>query len=246
VNSIFSLDSYRDLITELLNRGYKTCDFENAEPDKRHLILRHDIDMSLDAALAIAEIERTLGIKGHYFVLVRTEMYNPFSAAAGKALKKLATLGHAIGLHLDASLYDNDLAALDRAAAEECATLELAAGVRVKTISFHRPVQKLLGYSKPIAGRIHAYQPRFYSEMGYCSDSQGAWRHGHPLENAAVQKRRALQLLTHPIWWVGPPAEDAIARLDHFLANRHEALRREVALNCKPYGAVYSSEKPAS
>ena len=45
-------------------------------------------------------------------------------------------------------------------------------------------------------------QPRFFSEMGYCSDSRGLWRYGHPLNHEAVEKRRSLQLLTHPIWWV--------------------------------------------
>ena len=110
----------------LLDLGYEARSYESAELEKRHLILRHDIDMSLDAALPIAEIESSLGLRAHYFVLVRTEMYNLFSAQADRVLRELAALGHEIGLHFDASLHD--VADLDRAAAAECAALELATG----------------------------------------------------------------------------------------------------------------------
>jgi hypothetical protein len=225
----------------LLDRGYEARSYESAELEKSHLILRHDIDMSLDAALPIAEIEKSFGLRAHYFVLVRTEMYNLFSAQAGRVLRELAALGHEIGLHFDASLHDP--ADLDHAAAAECAALELATSAAVRTISFHRPAQMLLGYPDRLAGRLHAYQPRFYSEMGYCSDSQGAWRHGHPLLHSAVRKKQALQLLTHPIWWNGTDSETPIARLDRFAASRDNVLRKELAANCKPYQAVYSAKR---
>ena len=175
--------------------------------------------MSLDAALPIAEIEHALGLKAHYFVLVRTEMYNLFSAHARDALRRLADLGHEIGLHLDASFYNNDPLALQQAAETECTVLEAATGNPVRTISFHRPAKHLLGYADPLAGRVHAYQPRFFAEMGYCSDSRGAWQNGHPLENAAVREGRGLQLLTHPIWWTGV-ASSLQHRLNEFLVSR--------------------------
>ena len=229
----FNLSAYRGLMTALIERGYQAQSYAEADPDKRHLILRHDIDMSLDAALPIAEIEAALGLKAHYFVLVRTEMYNPFSAAAREALQRLIARGHEIGLHLDASHYDNDFSKLQRAAAQECAVLEAATAEPVRIISFHRPAKALLGYSEPLAGRLHAYQPRFFSQMGYCSDSQGAWHYGHPLDHAALREDRGLQLLTHPIWWVVGGAEGAQAKLDRFAAQRFDMLRSELARNCE-------------
>ena len=198
----FSPVAYRSLLAALLDRGYDVRGYADAVPDQRHLILRHDIDLSLDAALPIAEIERALGLKAHYFVLVRTELYNLFSAAGRDALRRLTALGHDIGLHLDASLYENATAMLGKAAEEECAVLAAATGAPVTVISFHRPAQALLGYPDTLAGRVHAYQPRFFTQMGYCSDSRGAWHYGHPLDHAAVREGRALQLLTHPVWWI--------------------------------------------
>ena len=46
---------------------------------------------------------------------------------------------------------------------------------------------------------------------------------------------RALQLLTHPIWW--PPARQPVQeRLDRFAAERYRLLRQELGRNCVAYG----------
>lgn len=231
----FSPVSYRELVVSLLNHGCESRGYKDAEPEKPHLVLRHDIDMSLQAALVIAEIEADLGVKAHYFILVRTEMYNLFSAHAQRALRGIIGFGHEIGLHLDASYYEGDTQSLDAAAEKECAVIEAATDQRVEMVSFHRPAKSLLGYAKKLGGRIHAYQPRFFSEMGYCSDSRGDWHHGHPLEHDAVREGRALQLLTHPIWWTGSMALGPVGRLDDFAEERGNLLRDELAANCEPY-----------
>lgn len=238
----FSLEGYRALIAALLERGYQAKAYEDVSAGERHLILRHDLDMSLQAAEPIAAIENELGVAAHYFVLLRTEMYNLFSPAARRSLQNILGLGHAIGLHLDASLYDNDPAALNAAAARECAILEDAIGAPVSVISFHRPAKSLLGYEKPLAGRRHAYEPCFFSQIGYCSDSRGGWNYGAPLDHEAVRDGRALQLLTHPIWWPAAPASDPVDRLDRFVDERTHLLRQELAANCEPYRAAIAKD----
>jgi hypothetical protein len=234
----FTPVAYRALLTALLDRGYAIRGYANADPQKRDLILRHDIDMSLEAALPIAELESSLGLRANYFVLLRTEMYNLFSARAQEILRTLRRLDHEIGLHLDASLYDNDVKKLQQAAETECRVLEAAIGAPIRVVSFHRPAKALLGYSEKLAGRLHAYQPRFFSEMGYCSDSRGAWHYGHPLDHTAVRNGKALQLLTHPIWWVAEARQGVTAKLDHLVAARTDLLREELGRNCLPYEAA--------
>jgi hypothetical protein len=231
----FSPRAYAALLDAFTDLGYRDMRFAQADPDQPHLVLRHDLDMSLQAAEAIAEIEAGRGMQASYFVLLRTEMYNPMSRAGRRSLAIVAELGHEIGLHLDASLYPDDAAALDAAAARECDMLEQATGQAVTTISFHRPAQSLLGLDSRIGGRIHTYMPRYFNAMGYCSDSQGRWRFGPPLEHEAVEAKRALQLLTHPIWWQEPADLSAVERLDRFAAARGELLRDELAANCIPY-----------
>ncbi|MBS28077.1 MAG: hypothetical protein CL566_04015 [Alphaproteobacteria bacterium] len=222
----------------MLERGYGAVGYDAVAPNARHLVLRHDLDMSIDAAVTTAEIEAELGVAAHYFVLLRTEMYNPWSDHGRRQLDRIAELGHEIGLHLNASLYPDDAAALDRAAAEECSVLATLTGRPVEMISFHRPSSALLGRPDDIAGRSHSYQPRYFHDIGYCSDSRGAWHHGHPFDHAAVGEGRALQLLTHPIWWDRDTARDPVAALDYFRAERDNVLMHALADNCEPYRAA--------
>jgi hypothetical protein len=240
----FTSQSYKALLADLEGHGFVAAGYAEAEPEKRHLILRHDLDMSIEAALTLAEIESALGMRAHYFVLLRTEMYNPWSEAGLSGLRRLRDMGHEVGLHFDASLYDDDDAAIDAAVAEECASLETIVGSPVTTVSFHRPIKRLQGHPGRLAGRIHAYQPRFFHEMGYCSDSRGAWLHGHPLDHPAVAEGRALQLLTHPIWWARSEPLDPVATLDRFRTERDRVLARALAANCDPYRDAYG-EDPA-
>lgn len=231
----FTHSGYRALLEKFLERGYEARGYEDARPDETHLIVRHDIDMSLPAAEPVAEIEHELGITSHFFVLLQTEMYNSFSASSQNSLKHISDLGHKIGLHLDASIYQNDLSRIDEAAAQECEILELAAGHSIEVISFHRPAKTLLGYDGLLAGRRHAYEPCFFEEMGYISDSRGGWHYGNPLNHEAFKAGRAIQLLTHPIWWSGTGNDNPQGKLDKFVAERYDILRSELASNCETY-----------
>jgi hypothetical protein len=236
-----SLDGYARLVGGLLARGYQVRGYADAEPGARHLILRHDVDMSIEHAVRLAEREVELGVRATYFALMRSELYNPFSGRGRAGLARLLALGHAVGLHFDASLYPPGRAALETACAEECAWLEGCLSRAVEVVSFHRPARSLLDSAGAIAGRLHAYQPRYFRDMGYCSDSRGAFHHGHPFDHPAVAEGRALQLLTHPIWWVAQPGESPVDKLDRLAAERHDAYRRELAANCEPYRAALGS-----
>ena len=230
----FTLTGYRVLLDSFLKRGYGTPGFANADSDRPHLILRHDLDMSIQAARPIADIEAARGLRAHYFVLIRTEMYNPWSKRGRADLAALIELGHEIGLHFDAGLYPSNIDALDEACRIECDALEQLLGRSVTIVSFHRPEEALLSHDRELGSRLHTYQPRWFEHMGYCSDSRGAWHHGHPLRHPAVASGRALQLLTHPIWWaedVGTP----VKKLNDFVGVRADLLREELAAHCSVF-----------
>jgi hypothetical protein len=234
--SDFTLAGYRALLNAFTERGYITVRYEDARPDRRDLILRHDIDMSLTAALGMAELEAEMGHSAHYFVLVRSALYNTAAPANRRVLLRLRELGHRVGLHLDASHYPDDDDALDAGCAIECAALKVILGEEpIPVVSLHRPAPRLQGSPRRIGGRRHTYEPAIFSEIGYCSDSRGDWRHGHPLEQPAVAAGRALQLLTHPIWWTREPGESAVARLDRLRLELDRQLAEELAANCDIY-----------
>jgi hypothetical protein len=232
----FSPEGYRALVTALLARGYAVRGFADADPAARDLILRHDVDFSMEAACAMAESEAGLGVRSTYFVLLRTEFYSLMSKSGQAALDRISALGHTLGLHFDAALYPQDAASVESAIASECGILEQIARRPVTTVSFHRPVADRIGQSDTIAGRLNAYGPRFVKAMGYCSDSRGAWHHGAPLDHAVVRDGRALQLLTHPIWWQAP-ALSPEERVRRFIAERERVLDREAAQHCTVHRA---------
>ena len=235
----FTPKAYGELIAAFLTRGYRAVGFAEARADGPDLILRHDIDMSISAATAMAGIETALGVRAAYFVLLRSEIYNPFAPDNARALKRLCEQGHEVGLHFDASLYDNngdgDAIALEMAAETECGLLATLLERPVETISFHRPAETLQGRAGAFAGRRHAYEPVFFNQMGYCSDSRGGWHYGHPLDHEAVAAKRGFQLLPHPIWWTADPYRGPVERLDSFRAERDAKLAAALAANCEPY-----------
>jgi len=226
----FTLRGYHDLIAGLLARGYDLRSFHDADPAQRHLALRHDIDQSIHSARAMADLESANGWFSTWFVLVRTEMYNPLSRAATGHLRAMRSAGHEIGLHLDATYYGSETD-LQAGAAVECRILEDIVEAPVRIVSFHRPGKERLGGDTPVAGRPHTYMDRYTKLIGYCSDSRGAWRHGHPFHHSALVQGSALQLLTHAVWWVGPDGRDARGRLEDVLSERIATLDAELAGN---------------
>ena len=228
--SDFSLDAYRRLLGAFASRDYRVVGFDGVDPTSRHLVLRHDVDISLTLAVALAEAEHEMGYVSHYFVLVTCEQYNPASQDGRDALAQIVSLGHRIGLHFDAALETDT--PLEERAASETAYLSTLTGAPVSMLSFHRPARQWIDNPASLAGLPHSYQPRVFSAMGYCSDSRGGWWHGAPLDHDAVKSGSALQLLTHPAWWVEsdrPP----LARLADHLDQRREALARDLDANIK-------------
>lgn len=226
----FTIAGYVALVQGLVNRGYTLRSFHDADAGSPHLILRHDVDQSIPIAKILADAESREGWASTWFVLVRTGMYNPFSRDNTESLRAMIAAGHEIGLHLDATCYA-DAASLEAGAAIECRMLEDMTGAAVRLISFHRPARHLIGGARPIGGRLHTYMDSFFNDMGYCSDSRGEWRYGAPWEHDAVKVRRALQLLTHAIWWVGPEGRDATARIEDFLTAHRREIDSELAAN---------------
>lgn len=228
MNTAFSPQAYRDLLAALLAKGYAVRDFETAQPEQADLVLRHDVDVWPGYALPMAETEAALGLSASYFVLTTSPLYNVAAADCRAALRRLLQLGHRVELHFDPVAYPADTDC-DAAASRECDWLASITGQPVRMLSFHRPSPDLLNNPAPLAGRPHAYQPRFFSAMGYCSDSRGGWQKGAPLQHAALAAGTALQLLTHPIWWLGDA--DPQAALERYLRDRAADLDAALAAN---------------
>ena len=198
----FDLDHYRELLAAATLGGYRFADFSR-DPEPGDLILRHDVDLSLEAAVELAELERDAGVRATYFLMTESVFYNLASPAGQAAIATLRALGHGVGLH----------AVYPRAELDERFD---------PVVAWHNPDPEYM--SAPIPGTTNAMEPRFFSPEHYRSDSNQRWRSGCPHEELAAGAFEWLQLLTHPEIWVyrgGTMRETMLAMLD---------ARREVAL----------------
>src|SRR3954463_4717708 len=71
-----------------------------------HVLWRHDVDLSVHRAAKLADLEAEAGVHATYFFLLRSEFYNLLEGAVLDRARRIAALGHWIGLHFDPAFYD--------------------------------------------------------------------------------------------------------------------------------------------
>jgi hypothetical protein len=204
----FSLDHYRELLEAARRGGYRWALFDRA-PREGDLLLRHDVDLSLEAAVELAKLEHDLGAQATYFLLTESVFYNLDSAVGRAALATLRDLGHRVGLH---AVYPR--AELDPRFDP--------------VVAWHNPDPEYM--RAPIDGVVNVMQEGFFDPATYRSDSNQRWRSGCPHEALAAGELPWLQLLTHPEIWVYEGAtmgETMRSFLDADRAVRLEHLRND-------------------
>jgi hypothetical protein len=205
----FDLAHYRELLDAARTGGYRWAGFE-APPEPGVVIVRHDVDLSLDAALAVAEAETEAGAWSTWFLMTRSVFYNLASREGERAIARLRELGHRVAHH--AVYPDIDL--------DERFD---------PVVAWHNPDPEFM--SAPIDGATNVMQPPFFDPEHYRSDSNQHWRHGCPHEALARGEFDWLQLLTHPEIWaydgetMGKTMRsfldsDRAARLEHLRSDR--------------------------
>src|SRR4051812_33617850 len=89
----FSLEHYRELLRAAAAGGYRWAGFERP-PEPGDLLLRHDVDLSLEAALVLAEVEAEEGAWSTWFLMTRSSFYNLAAGEGVQAITRLRELGH--------------------------------------------------------------------------------------------------------------------------------------------------------
>ncbi|MGQ9811728.1 MAG: hypothetical protein ACUVQ7_10380 [bacterium] len=230
----FSLHHYKEILEIALTSGYKFLGFHQHHAGSRAIYLRHDLDVSPEEALPMAAIEADLGVQSTYFFLVNSSVYNLFSRETFRIIKQLQSMGHWVGLHIDTELLE--MSSL-RTFLEHLYHIFEEPLQLVRVVSFHRPGTSVLGAK--VDGFISVYEPRFFSEIKYISDSRGIWRFGCPCQKLRVGEYSQLQLLVHPIWWVNSGAKDFSEYLQQLLDMRVSSMKAYLADNITPIGELW-------
>ena len=203
----FTEARYCELL-DAVGKRYKFVSLHDRSGEGDLAIWRHDVDMSLHRARALADIEAQRGIAAHYFIHLGSAFYSPFEPRNRKIIREIAGLGHEIGLHFDASVLSVETSgAVEAVLREEADSLSDLLGQDIACFSIHNPTVNphLNLESETHAGLVNASAPSLYEEYTYCSDSNGVWRFRPVYEVMADPEVTKLYLLTHPVWWTLEP-----------------------------------------
>ncbi len=184
------------MLIKALTQGYHFVSFEESKALKsmKYVILRHDVDISLERAVRVAEIERNLAVSSTFFLMLHSPFYNLMDEESSRYVKQLHALGHWIGYHYDLGMLGSK------------PKLVLEAEVELVSRFFQTPITMIAlhnptSYSKKSfeVPENDVYSCQFFSEIKYVSDSLQRWREGCFCEHLGHFPQ--IQLLIHPFWW---------------------------------------------
>ncbi len=210
---MFSLVSYSDVLSAFQKNGYAFYPLGEVIPEEvpKAVLLRHDIDYNLLAAVRVAEANHALGVKACFCLQIRNVLYNLLEQDNIDNIHRIIELGHTIGLHfsLPKAVADSpaeELAEIvDAMVQHDMQLLASMLDVPVQPVmSWHNP--SVLGakhaslVSRPIAGLINPYA-LVADGLAYASDSNHRFTIEEWLDKAINSPER-IHLLFHPFQWV--------------------------------------------
>ena len=186
MNCGFTLNHYKEIIELARDKGYTitpVSGYDDELVNSKTIVLRHDIDFSLEFAYELASIEYDLGVPSSYYVLLHAETYNALSPKSIGMIESINGMGHEIGLHYDSRYsisHESDL-------------INSIIKKGIYSYSQHAPG---LTKKEEYQGLLDVRD----IDAKYISDSGRNWREGCVCEH--IGKEKKLHVLIHPEWWV--------------------------------------------
>ncbi len=197
----FTYAAYRELIALLKEHQYRFCGYFDHQGSDKRVILRHDIDYSMERAVKLAQVEQDAGVQSTYFALLRTDFYNPASKHVTDMLQQIHDMGHEVGLHFDEVAYQGCSAEeLPELIRREAKLLGEICEFPIRCFSMHRPNRLTLEKDLQVEGLVNSYGQEFFRDFKYLSDSRRNWREP-VLDIIRSGEYDKLHILTHAFWY---------------------------------------------
>jgi len=198
----FSLELYERTIRKAQSLGYQFPTVSQLRDGShgmdRFLLLRHDIDASPRHALAMAELEKRLGVQSSYYVLMHSPYYNPAAAPHWDALHGIVELGFEVGLHYETDFFESRDQDPLRGVLDDVAALEKILGIRIASVSQHKPASNTF-LEELNRHYVDAYNHDLMKNVFYISDSGFKWRGKSLFDVLGAEDR--IHALIHPLTW---------------------------------------------
>ena len=197
---VFTYDWYSEFLDRVRAAGYEFASFDD-DVGEGQVLLRHDVDLSLEAAVEMARLEANRGVQATYCVMLSSPLYNPIESPWRDTIRTIDALGHEVGLHFSTHEYWSerarpDSARIARRVGIERSILDTVARTLSNVVSFHIPPDWVLGQSFETFKSTYAAD--VFEEVGYVADSGCRWRTDPPV---VEEFSETVQILTHPGLW---------------------------------------------
>ena len=96
----FTFDIYKKMLEEFLYCGYEFITVEeyfteDIDPERKYILMRHDVDRKPLNSLAMAKLERELGVRVTYYFRTIKQTFKP------EIIADIASMGHEIAYHYE-------------------------------------------------------------------------------------------------------------------------------------------------
>jgi hypothetical protein len=185
------IDIYKYI--ELVKKAQNIICVKDYKKHNRGLILRHDVDESLDFAYELYQIEKENKVKSTFYILLTSDLYNPFSLKNRTRLKEMVESGFEIGLHFDPMAYSNNQ--MLKNFKQEMEMFEKYLNIKLYSYSMHNP--SITGEYIKYPNLIDAYSSDIFNNECYISDSTFSFRGKDLKEYIEKSNNQLIQLLIH-------------------------------------------------
>lgn len=244
-NNMFSYKEYKEII-QIIKESGRGVNFKQAQGRERFIIMRHDVEFSVDRAFALSKLELSMDFTSTYFFQWTNNSYNILSKRNMDMIKYMHERGHEIGLHFALNgLTDMEL--IRKKILLEINVLSEMLGFEITQFSIHRPSKDILRENIKLPGIINAYQDEYFTfadnvtpdmklDVKYISDAQHRWNYGVPDRETLLGHDR-VQLLTHPYSWT-KKGYDNLENFRTLIAERNAELLDTIDNECKHFAVV--------
>lgn len=240
---MFSYEEYKEMIRLVKSTGL-AADYRKALGQHRFIIVRHDVEYSVERAYALSRVEEGMDFTSDYFFQWTNPSYNILAKSNLDMVRDMRERGHRIGLHFALNGL-TDTRKIKRQIKQEINSLSEMLGFQVDRFSIHRPSKDVLRANIKMSGALNAYQDDFFTfsetigeedilPVKYMSDANHIWRYGYPDEKN-IKEHAKIQILTHPFAWT----KTGYNNFDNYktlVQEKYQELVGNIDQECKDFG----------
>ncbi len=139
---MFSFEDYRKIIDIIKSTG-RHMGYKEALGSDKFILMRHDVEYSVERAYALAKVEESMDFTSSYFFQWTNNSYNILSRKNMAMVKDMHERGHVIGLHYALNGM-TDMELIRKQIVKEMNILSEMFSFKVDIFSIHSPSNDIL------------------------------------------------------------------------------------------------------